>query len=129
MAQSPAEVSPSECGTLSTTSFSVCLQAAVSGTKPCRSQPLRMWNVKYYKFLCLFAGSSQWHKALQKSAPQNVERYYNFVCSLAPFSAVLPHLPRTEVKDTKKGDTSVRMSFTEPVDLIIVDEGYLCGLS
>ena len=88
-----------------------------------------MWNVKYYKFLCLFAGSSQWHKTLQKSAPQNVERYYKFLCSLAPFSAVLPHLPQTEVKDTKKGDTSVRMSFTEPVDLIIVDEGYFCGLS
>ena len=43
--QNHAEVSPSECAPLSTTSFSVCLQAAVSGTKPCRSQPLRMWNV------------------------------------------------------------------------------------
>ncbi|XP_070181342.1 bifunctional glutamate/proline--tRNA ligase-like isoform X2 [Littorina saxatilis] len=62
-------------------------------------------------------GSSQWQRALQKSAPQNVDRYYKFLCTQAPFSSVLPNLPQVEVKDTKKGDAPVKKEEGKFVEL------------
>ncbi|PVD25555.1 hypothetical protein C0Q70_13211 [Pomacea canaliculata] len=69
-------------------------------------------------------GSGQWHKQLQNSPPQNVARYYNFLCTQVPFSIVLDQLPKPDVRETSKAaNTQVKKDEGKFVDLPGAEEG------